>query len=87
MAEVKHKATGIFMLFILDIILAVALIPILEITTKVGYADSTIGAFLIFVIILVLGAISIGAEKADKKHHISHRVRHAGSKVVHRHKK
>ena len=87
MAEVKHKATGIFVLFILDIILAVALIPILEITTGVGYTDSTIGAFLIFVIILVLGAVAIGADKADKKYHVHERVYNRARKTVHRQKK
>ena len=86
MSEVKHKATGIFVLFILDIILAVALIPILEITTGVGYTDSTIGAFLIFVIILVLGAVSIGADKVDKKYHVHERVYSRARKTVHRKK-
>ena len=86
MAEVKHKATGIFVLFILDIILAVALIPILEITTGVGYADSTIGAFLIFVIILVLGAVTIGADKVDKKYHVHERVYSRAKKAYHRKK-
>ena len=86
MAEVKHKATGIFVLFILDIILAVALIPILEITTGVGYADSTIGSFLIFMVILVLGAVAIGADKADKKYHVHERVYNRARKTVHRKK-
>ena len=87
MSEVKHKATGIFVLFILDIILAVALIPILEITTGVGYADSTIGAFLIFVIILIVGSIAIAADKVDKKYHVHERVYNRARKTVHRHEK
>ena len=85
---VKHKASGIFVLFILDLILAVVMIPILEVTTNIGYADSTIGAFLIFVVILVLGTLVIGAEKADRKYHIHERVgKRARSSLHKKHKK
>ena len=85
---VKHKATGIFVLFILDLILAVVLIPIIEVTTNLGYADSTIGSFLVFVVILIVGSIGIGAEKADRKYHIHERVgKHARSSLHRKHKK
>jgi uncharacterized membrane protein len=83
---VKHKASGIFVLFILDLILAVVLIPILEVTTNLGYADATIGSFLIFVVILIIGSIGIGAEKADRKYHIHERVGKAAKGTIHRHK-
>ena len=85
---VKHKATGIFILFILDLILAVVLIPIIEVTTNLGYADSTIGSFLVFVVILIVGSIGIGAEKADRKYHIHERVgKRARSSLHRKHKK
>ena len=87
MSEVKHKVSTIFILFLLDAILAAMLIPALEVSTGIGYADSTIGAFLIFVIILVVGAASIGADKADKKYHVHERVYNRARKTVHRHKK
>jgi uncharacterized membrane protein len=85
---VKHKTTGIFVLFILDLILAVVLIPIFEVTTNLGYADATIGSFLIFVIILIVGSIGIGAEKADRKYHIHKRVgKHVRNSLHRKHKK
>ena len=86
MSEVKHKVSTIFILFLLDAILAAMLIPTLEVSTGIGYADSTIGAFLIFVIILVLGAVAIGADKADKKYHVHERVYNRARKTVHRKK-
>ena len=87
MAEVQHKATGIFALLILDLILSAVLIPIIEIETNIGYTDSVIGAFIIFVIILIFGSASIGAYDLDKKHHWHERVYNRARKTVHRHKK
>ena len=88
MSEVKHKVSSIFILFIFDAILAAMLIPALEVSTGLGYADSTIGAFLIFVIILVVGAASIGAARVDKKYNVHKRVAEKARKGIHRkHKK
>ena len=86
MAEVKHKATGIFVLLILDLILSAVLIPIIEIETNIGYTDSVIGAFIIFIIILIFGSVSIGAYDLDKKYHVSERVRSKAKKAYHRKK-
>ena len=82
----KHKATGILVLFFLDLILAIVLIPVFEISTNIGYVDSAIGGFLIFVIILILGSIAIGADKVDKKYHVHERVYNRARKTVHRKK-
>jgi len=73
MGEVKHKASTIFILFLLDVILAVALIPAIEVATNVGYTDSVIGAFVIFIVILVVGSASIGSYDLDKKYHLHER--------------
>jgi len=73
MSEVKHKASTIFVLFLLDVILAVALIPAIEVATNVGYTDSVIGAFVIFIVILVVGSASIGSYDLDKKYHLHER--------------
>ena len=84
MSEVKHKVSTIFILFLLDAILAAMLIPALEVRTGIGYADSTIGAFLIFVIILVVGAASIGAARVDKKYNVHKRVGQKVKSGIHR---
>jgi membrane protein required for beta-lactamase induction len=73
MSEVKHKASTIFILFLLDVILSVALIPAIEAATNVGYTDSVIGAFVIFIVILVVGSASIGSYDLDKKYHLHER--------------
>lgn len=89
MSEVKHKVSTIFILFLLDAILAAMLIPALEVSTGIGYADSTIGAFLIFVIILVVGAASIGAYKVDRKYEVHKKVGRklkSGTSKLHRKK-
>ena len=86
MAEVKHKISTIVLLFILDAILAAMLIPALEVSTGIGYADSTIGAFIIFLFILVIGAISIGAVREDRKYHIHERIGRKARSGLHRKK-
>lgn len=89
MSEVKHKVSTIFILFLLDAILAAMLIPALEVSTGIGYADSTIGAFLIFVIILVVGAASIVAYKVDRKYEVHKKVGRklkSGTSKLHRKK-
>ena len=89
MAEVKHKVSSIFVLFVLDIILAVMLIPALEVSTGMGYTDATIGAFLIFIIILVIGSASIGAYKVDRKYEVHKKVGRklkSGTSKLHRKK-
>jgi len=73
MSEVKHRASTIFILFLLDVILAVALIPAIEVATNVGYTDSVIGSFVIFIVILVVGSASIGSYDLDKKYHLHER--------------
>jgi hypothetical protein len=73
MGEVKHKATSIFILFILDVILSISLIPAIEVTTNIGYSDSVIGAFVIFIVILIVGSASIGSYDLDKRYHLHER--------------
>jgi len=73
MGEVKHKASTIFILLVLDLFLSVALIPAIEVTTNIGYSDSVIGAFVIFIVILIVGSASIGSYNLDRKYHLHER--------------
>jgi len=73
MSEVKHKFSALFFLFVLDVLLAIALVPAIEVETNLGYADSAIGAFVIFIVILVVGSASIGSYDLDKRYHLHER--------------
>jgi len=88
MGEVKHKFSALFILFVLDAILAVVLIPGIEVTTNLGYSGSVIGAFVIFLVILVVGSASIGSYDLDKRYHLHERaIKGAGDRIRNRHGK